>query len=83
MLTASAQASNFPLSIVTIGIGDGPWDAMERCVLFFAGILDRCECSFDDLMPAGRKWDNFQFCPFRIVQQKEVSMHESIMACLF
>jgi len=43
-LEALVDASNFPLSIVMIGVGDGPWGLMEDC---------------DDLLPS-RKFDNFQ-----------------------
>ncbi|XP_052777553.1 uncharacterized protein LOC128214887 [Mya arenaria] len=48
---AIIDASNYPLSIVVIGVGDGPWGLME---------------SWDDVI-RGRKFDNLQFVNFQKV----------------
>ncbi len=51
------EASNYPLGIVCIGVGDGPWDQMDK---------------FDNEKPKNCKFDNFQFVSYNQIIKKEV-----------
>ncbi|XP_015695752.1 E3 ubiquitin-protein ligase RGLG4-like [Oryza brachyantha] len=54
------MASSYPLSIVLVGVGDGPWEDMQR---------------FDDKIPA-RHFDNFQFVNFTSIMSRSTTQQQ-------
>ncbi|XP_024962280.1 E3 ubiquitin-protein ligase RGLG4 [Cynara cardunculus var. scolymus] len=56
-ISSIVEASLYPLVIVLVGVGDGPWDDMRK---------------FDDKIPT-RGFDNFQFVNFTGIMSKDSS----------
>jgi len=65
-LEAVKRASTVPLSIVCVGVGDGPWEQMAK---------------LDDYMPRGRRFDNFQFVHFESIQHPDPKVQQASFAC--
>ncbi len=61
---AIVEASQWPLSIIVVGVGDGPWETMEE---------------FDDRLPS-RNFDNFQFVEYMKVVQENKRNPEAAFA---
>lgn len=59
---AIVEASNYPLSIIVVAVGDGPWDTMKR---------------FDSELP-DRKFDNCNFVEFHKVKSESRNPHSAI-----
>lgn len=61
---AIVEATNYPISIVCVGVGDGPWEAMHE---------------FDDKLPK-RRFDNFHFVEFHKLKKKYIENFDAAFA---
>jgi len=61
-IDAIVDASEYPLAIVCIGVGDGPWELMQQ---------------FDDRVPR-RRFDNFQFVNFHAIEKECARQGEAL-----
>lgn len=59
---AIVQACQFPLSIIVIGIGDGPWYTLVPYIVCKQHSRDMMKV-FDESLPK-RPWDNFHFVEY-------------------